>query len=66
MRFHSKIKFFSFNKKAWLEIINKFFQSRPLLLQKIMYMNKDLSDKDIINMLGYEHNYNLTKIKNYL
>lgn len=66
MRFHSKINFFSFNKKAWLEIINKFFQSRPLLLQKIMYMNKDLSDKDIINMLGYEHNYNLTKIKNYL
>ena len=66
MRFHSKINFFSFNKKAWLEIINKFFQSRPLLLQKIMYMNKDLSDKDIINMLGYQHNYDLTKIKNYL
>lgn len=66
MKFQSKINFINFNKKAWYEVINHFFKERPKLFEKIMYLNKNLSNNEIINIIGEKNNYNLTKIKNYL
>lgn len=66
MKFHSKIEFINFNKKAWSEIIKKFFDSNKVLLDKILYLNKDSSNSNIIDILGTKYQYDLTKIKNYL
>ena len=66
MKFHHPIQFFSFNKVAWFEIIQKFFSNNPMMLTKILYFNKDLRNSDIISILGEEYNYDLQKLKNYL
>ena len=66
MKFHHPIQFFSFNKIAWFEIIQKFFSNNPMMLTKILYFNKDLRNSDIISILGEEYNYDLQKLKNYL
>ena len=65
MKFSSEIKFVNFNKKAWKEIINKYFQENPKLLRKILYLNNNLKDEDIINILGKDYHYDINKIKNY-
>ena len=66
MKYHHHINFINFNKKAWIEIINIFFKKRPKLLEKILYLNKDISNTEMINMIGKKNSYNLSKIKNYL
>lgn len=66
MRFTSEIKFINFNKKAWFEIINKYFEDNPEKLREILYYDKDLKNNNILEILGKKHNYNLGKIKNYL
>jgi len=66
MCFTSEIKFMNFNKKAWFEIINKYFEENPEKLKKILYHNKDLNNNNILEILGKKYNYNLDKIKNYL
>jgi hypothetical protein len=66
MCFTSEIKFINFNKKAWFEIINKYFEENPEKLKKILYHNKDLNNNNILEILGKKYNYNLDKIKNYL
>jgi hypothetical protein len=66
MKFHHPIQFFSFNKVAWFEIIQKFFADHPMMLRKILYFNKDLSDSNIVSILGEEYSYDLRKLKNYL
>jgi hypothetical protein len=65
MKFSSEIKFINFNKKAWKEIISKYFQENPKLLRKILYLNNNLKDEDIINILGKDYHYDINKIKNY-
>ena len=66
MRFTSKIKFINFNKKAWFEIINKYFEDNPQKLREILYHNKELENNNILEILGKKYDYNLGKIKNYL
>jgi hypothetical protein len=66
MRFSSEIKFINFNKKAWFEIINKYFEDNPQKLREILYYNKDLKNNNILEILGKKYDYNLGKIKNYL
>jgi len=66
MKFHHPIHFFSFNKKAWYEIINNFFIDNPMILKKLLYFNKDLRNSNIMSILGQEHDYDIEKLKNYL
>ena len=66
MKFKTPIKFINFNKKAWEEIINRFFREHPQMLRKIMYSNKNIRINNISEILGKEHNYNLQKIKKYI
>jgi hypothetical protein len=64
MCFTSKIYFLNFNKKAWFEIIKKYFENNPLHIKRIKYLNKNIKDSNIIEIIG--KNYNIDKIKNYL
>ena len=66
LKFKSKIKFINFNKKAWYEIINQYFEENPQKLRQILYYNKELKNNNIIEILGKKYNFNLSKIKNYL
>ena len=66
MKVHHPIQFFSFNKVAWFEIIQKFFADHPMMLRKILYFNKTLRNSNIVSILGEEHSYDLRKLKNYL
>jgi hypothetical protein len=66
MAFRSDIKFINFNKKAWKEIIKYFFQNNPNILRKVIYLNKNITNDNLYEILGREHNYNLNKIKNYI
>jgi hypothetical protein len=66
MKFHHPIQFMSFNKIAWFEIIHTFFINNPMMLKKLLYINKDLRNSDIISVLGQDNNYDLQKLKNYL
>jgi hypothetical protein len=66
MRFTYDIKFTNLNKKAWLEIINKYFEENPQKLKKILYLDKDIKNNNISDILGKKNYYNISKIKNYL
>jgi hypothetical protein len=66
MKFNSDINFFSFNKKAWFEILNRYFESNPQQLRRILYFNKDLSNNNLLEIIGKKYNYDLEKIKNYI
>jgi hypothetical protein len=66
MAFSSDIKFINFNKKAWKEIIKYFFQNNPNILRKVMYLNKNITNDNLYEILGKEHEYDLNKIKNYI
>ena len=66
MRFISEIKFTNFNKRAWFEIINKYFEENPQKLREILYYDKDLNNNNILEILGKKYDYSLSKIKNYL
>ena len=66
MKFHSKINFVNFNKKAWHEIIKYFFTSHPELLQKIVFLNKNSKNNNILDILERKYNRDLSKIKDYL
>ena len=66
MRFTSEIKFTNLNKKAWFEIINKYFEENPQKLREILYYDKDLENNNILEILGKKYDYNIGKIKNYL
>lgn len=66
IKFNSPIHFTNINKKAWLEIIENFFENRPELLEKILYLDRNSTNNDILNIIGEKYNYKLNKIKNYL
>jgi hypothetical protein len=66
MRFTSEIKFTNLNKRAWFEIINKYFEENPQKLREILYYDKDLENNNILEILGKKYDYNIAKIKNYL
>jgi hypothetical protein len=66
MRFRSEIKFVNFNKKAWYDIINKYFEDNPQKLRQILYYNKNINNNNLLEILGKKYNYDLNKIKNYL
>ena len=66
MKFTSKIHFINFNKKAWFEIISKYFENNPNIQRKILFLNKNISNSNILEILGNKYKYNLVKIKNYL
>jgi hypothetical protein len=66
MRFNSTINFFSFNKKAWFEILNRYFEANPQQLRRILYFNKDLGNNNLLEIIGKKYNYDLEKIKNYI
>ena len=64
MCFTSTIYFKNFNKKAWFEIIKKYFENNPQKITKIKYLNKNITDSNIIEIMG--KNINIDKIKDYL
>lgn len=66
MRFRSDINFFSFNKKAWYEILNRYFEANPQQLRRILYFNKNMGNKNLLEIIGKKYNYDLEKIKNYI
>ena len=65
MKFNTKIIFINFNKKAWFEIIKKYFNNNPHVYRKILYYNKNINNKNIVELLGEKYQYNIKKIKNY-
>ena len=76
IRYKSPINFINFNKIAWKEILNIYFNKNLFLLKKLKsYENKknDISNKTnkitnkmIINIYGEKYQYNLEKMKNYI
>jgi hypothetical protein len=66
MKFHSKINFINFNRKAWHEIIQYFFTAHPDLLKKITFLNKNSKNNNILDILERKYNRDLSKIKDYL
>jgi hypothetical protein len=67
LKFKNEVLFFNFNKKAWFEIIRKFFEIYPQKIYKILNIkNKVEITDDLINIMGKEHNFNISYIKNYI
>ena len=71
MKFKSKIIFENFNKKAWFEIIDKYFNNNPEKLKQILYIESSKrtninSNKNILEILGKKNNYDISEIKNYI
>lgn len=64
IKFNSKIEFINFNKIAWNEIINKYFENNPDKLKNILIHNK--SNKNILEILEKPNDYNIKKLRNYL
>jgi len=64
IKFNSKIEFINFNKIAWNEIINKYFEDNPDKLKNILIHNK--SNKNILEILEKPNNYDIKKLRNYL
>jgi len=71
MKFKSKIIFENFNKKAWFEIIDKYFNNNPEKLKQILYIESSKRtnincNKNILEILGKKNNYDISEIKNYI
>jgi hypothetical protein len=75
IRYKSPINFINFNKIAWKEILNIYFEKNPFLLKKLKsYESKKntpnnqnkITNKMIIDIYGEKYQYNLEKMKNYI
>ena len=64
IKFNSKIEFINFNKIAWNEIINKYFENNPDKLKNILIHKK--SNKNILEILEKPNDYGIEKLRNYL
>jgi len=65
LRFSSIINFKSFNRIAWFEILNSYFNKNPFLYKKLLANNlSNINFNNLINIINKKNNLN--KFKNYI